>query len=25
MRELLGYRTHDLDVDSFSQPRQLFQ
>ena len=25
MGELLGYRAHDLDVDGFGQPRQLFQ
>ena len=25
MRQLLGYRAHDLDVDSFGQSRQLFQ
>jgi hypothetical protein len=25
MRELLGYRAHDLDVDGLCQPRQLFQ
>jgi hypothetical protein len=25
MRELLGHRAHDLDVDGLGQPRQLFQ
>jgi hypothetical protein len=25
MRELLRYRTHDLDVDGLGQPRQFFQ
>jgi hypothetical protein len=25
MRELLSYRAHDLDIDGFGQPRQLFQ
>jgi hypothetical protein len=25
VREFLGYRAHDLDVDGFGQPRQLFQ
>jgi hypothetical protein len=25
MRELLGHRAHDLDVDGFGQPRQFFQ